>query len=121
MQPTTRANWCRYLNTTPRNELSELHVHDISDRSDGVDPFDPESETIWADDDGINILGPPLGSKQFTSVYLQVKGRKHRLLLDFIKDVAAAGFPREAEHMLKGSTVHRLSHILRSVQKNIYR
>jgi hypothetical protein len=32
--------------------------------------------------------------------------------------VADAGFPREAEHMLNGAAVPRLSHILRSVQKN---
>jgi hypothetical protein len=40
------------------------------------------------------------------------------LLLRFIKDVSAAGFPREAEKMLKGAAVPRLSHILNSVQKN---
>ena len=49
---------------------------------------------------------------------MQGKGRTHRLLLDFIKDVAAAGFPREAEHLLKRATVPRLSHILKSVQKS---
>ncbi len=32
--------------------------------------------------------------------------------------MAAAGFPREAEQMLKGIAVPRLSHILKSVQKN---
>jgi len=32
--------------------------------------------------------------------YLKGKGLKHHLLLSFIKDVAASGFPREAEQML---------------------
>ncbi len=40
------------------------------------------------------------------------------LLLKFIKDVANAGFPREAEQMLKGAAVPRLSHILKLVQKS---
>ncbi len=46
------------------------------------------------------------------------KGLKHLLLPWFIKDVANAGFPREAEQMLKGAAVPRLSHILKSVQKS---
>jgi hypothetical protein len=83
-----------------------------------VDPLDPESERIWADDDEVNILGTPLGSEQLISVYMHGKGRKHRLLFDTIKDVAAAGFPREADQMLKGAAVPHLSYILKSVQKN---
>ena len=54
----------------------------------------------------------------FVSSYLQGKGLKHLLLRRFIKDVASAGFPQEAELMLKGAAVSRLSYILRSVQKN---
>ena len=71
-----------------------------------------------ADEDGVNILGTPLGSNMFVSSYLQGKGLKHRLLLHFIQDVAVACFPREVEQMLKGAAIPRLSHILRSVQKN---
>ena len=44
--------------------------------------------------------------------------RSHLLLLRFVKDVAAAGFPREAEEMRKGAAVPRLSHILRCMQKS---
>ena len=117
MQPTSRANWCRYLDTTPRNELLELPAHDIPDGSDRVDPFDPESERIWADEDSDNILGTPLESEHFIFVYLQRKGCKHCLNLDFIKDVAEAEFPREVEHMFKGASVPCLSHMLKSVQK----
>ena len=46
-------------------------------------------------------MGTPLGSERFISAYLEGKGRTHRLLMGFIKDVAAASFPREAEQMLK--------------------
>jgi hypothetical protein len=67
---------------------------------------------------GVNILDTPLGSGSFVSDYLRGKGLKHLLLLRFIKEVANAGFPREAEQMLKGAAVPRLSHILKSVQKN---
>ena len=50
--------------------------------------------------------------------YLRGKGLKHLLLLHFIKNVAAARFSWEAEHMLKRAAMPRLSHILKSIQKN---
>ena len=92
-------------------------MHDILDGSEQVDPFDSVSERISREENGVNIMGTPLGSDFFIASYLQGKGLKHHLLLRFIKDVAAAGFPREAEHMLKGASIPRLSHILISVQK----
>ena len=67
------------------------------------------------DENGVNIMGTPMGTPAFVSSYLQGKDLKHLLLLWFINDVASAGFPREAELMLKGAAVSRLSHILRSV------
>ncbi len=66
----------------------------------------------------MNVLRTPMGSSSFVSGYLRGKGLTHLILLRFIMDVAAAGFPREAEQMLKGDAVPRLSHILKSVQKN---
>ena len=63
-------------------------------------------------------MGTPLGSNPFVTCYLRGKGLKHHLLLRFIKDVTAARFPREAEQMLKGTAMPRLSNILRYVQKN---
>jgi len=98
--------------------LTELPVHDIPDGSDMVDLFDPDNERIWREDNGVNILGTPWGSNSFVTSYLRGKELKHHLLLRFIKNVAAAGFPREAEDMLKGAAVPRLSHIPKSVQKN---
>ncbi len=83
-----------------------------------MDPFDPDSERFWAEENGVNMLGAPLGTPAFVSSYLRGKGLKHLLLLRFIKDMASAGFPREAELMLKGAADPRLFHILRSVQKN---
>ncbi len=70
-------------------------MYDIPDGSERVDPFDPDNERTWPDEDGANIMGTPLGSNMFVSSYLQGKGLKHRLLLQFIQDVAAAGFPIE--------------------------
>jgi len=93
-------------------------MHGIPDGSERVDLFDLDSERIWPEKDGVIIMGTPLGSSLFVSSYLPSKEVKHRLLLQFIQDVAAAGYPREAEHMLKEAVVSRLSHILRSVQKN---
>ena len=103
---------------TPRKTLTELPVHDIPDGSELIDPFDPESDRILTEDNMVNILGTPLGSSSFVSDYLRGKELKHLLLLRFIKDVAAAGFPWEAEQMLKGAALPRLSHIFKSVQKN---
>jgi hypothetical protein len=107
------------MDSTPRNSLTDLPVHDdMSDGSDRVKPFDMDNERIWPNEDGVNIVGTPLGSSLCVSSYLQGKGLKHRLLLQCIQDVAVSGFPRKTEQMRKGATIPRLSHILRLVQKN---
>jgi hypothetical protein len=114
--PSARANWCQFLNVSPRSKLSELSVYDISDGGERLNPFNPERERIWPDEDGVNILGTRLESKHFVSSCMHEKGLKHRLVFQFIKDVAAAGFPREDEKMRNGAIVPRQSHILRSVK-----
>ncbi len=114
VQPSARSVWGHYLESTPRNILTELHVQGILDGSERVDHFDMGSSRIWPEDNGMNVLGTPLGSSQFVTSYLHGKGLKHMLLLQFIEDVVAVGFPREAEQMLKGAAIPRLSHILRS-------
>ena len=111
-----RANWCQFLDVTPKSKLSELSVRDIPDGSKRGDRFDPERERIWPDEDEVNILGTRLESKHFVSSCMHEKGLKHRLVFQFIKDVAAAGFPREDEKMRNGAIVPRQSHILRSVK-----
>ncbi len=63
-------------------------------------------------------MGTPLGSPDFESEDLSGKGLKHKLLMDLIKEVANAGFQREAIDMLKGATIPRLSHILKLIQTN---
>ncbi len=117
VQASAQASWSRFLDPTPRNNQPELPVRDILDGSELVDPFDSDIDRIRREENGVNILGTPLGSDSFVASYLQRKGLKHHLLLRFIKDVAATGFPREAEHMLKVAAIPRLSHILISVQK----
>jgi len=83
--------------------LRELPVHDIPSGRELVDPFNSNNERIWREENGVNILETPVGSDYFVASYLQGKGLKHHLLLRFIKDIAAAGFPRKAEQMLKGA------------------
>ncbi len=61
VQPKARANWRRYMELAPRNELFELPVHEIPNGSERVDPFDEESERVWLEEDGVNILGNPSG------------------------------------------------------------
>jgi hypothetical protein len=46
VHPSARATWGHCLDSTPRNLLTELLVHDIPDGSDRVDPFDLESKRI---------------------------------------------------------------------------
>ena len=85
--------------------MTELPVHDIQDGSEMVDPFDSDNERIWREENGVNILGTPLGFVSFIASFPQGKGLKHHLLLRIIKDVAVAEFPREAEHMPKGAAI----------------
>ena len=67
------------------------------------DDSDPDSYRQWPDDDDIKILGTPLSYLAFIEAYLFRKGVKHRVLLNFIQEVAAVGFPREAVAMLTGA------------------
>ena len=70
---------------------------------------------MWAEDDGINIMGIPLGSPAFIESYLFGKSVKHRVLLNFIQEVVAAGFPREAVAMRTGAASQKLIYLLKSV------
>ena len=103
VQPSTRNSWRRFLESTPRDPSLTLHVHCIPDGSTLRDDSDSVTYRQWPDDNGINILGTPLGSPAFIESYTCGKGVKHRMLLHFIQEVAAAGFPREAVAMLTGA------------------
>ena len=91
------------MDATPRDPSLTLHVHCIPDGNTLTDEADPDIFRLWSEDDGINILGTPLGSSAFIESYLFGKRIKHRVLLNFIQEVAAAGFPREAVAMLTGA------------------
>ena len=93
-------------------------MHSIPDGRFLVDESDPGSYIQWPDEDGITILGTPLGSPAFIESFLFDKGVKHRVLLNFIQEVAAAGFPREAVAMITGVASQKLIYLLKSVQKN---
>ena len=69
-------------------------------------------------DDGVNILGTPLGSPEFIESYLFEKRIEQRLLMTFIQEVAATGFRREAVAMLTGAASQRLTQPLKTMQKN---
>jgi hypothetical protein len=98
-----------------------LSLHGIPDgRLSAPVEFDeayyaPHQGPSWPDNDGINIIGTPLGSPEFIKQYLQ---GKHTLLLDFITDVAKMGFSRHAHKMLTRTAIPRLSHVLKSVPKD---
>jgi hypothetical protein len=118
VQTSARDGWHRFLESTPREPSLTLQVHCIPDGSTLRDDSDPESYRLWPDDDGISILGTPLGSPAFIESYLFGKGFKHMVLLNFIQEVVAVGFPREAVAMLTGAAKHKLVYFLKTVQKN---
>ncbi len=118
VQPSARSGWRLFLESIPRNPSLSLHVHPIPDGSTLQDDSDPDSYRIWPEDDGIHILGTPLGSPAFIESYLFGKGVKHRVQLNFIQEVAAAGFPRGAVAMRTEAASQKLIYLLKSVQKN---
>jgi hypothetical protein len=59
-----------------------------------------------------------VGSPGFEEDHLNGKSLKHKLLMCFIKEVDEASFQREVIDSLKGTAIRRLSHILKSIQKN---
>jgi hypothetical protein len=118
VQPSARVGWVRFLQDTPRNPNTSLPIHDIPGGSFKLNPEDLDSARLWPELDGVNILGSPLGSPSFIESYLRGKRLKHAQLMDFIKSVAEAGYPKQATAMLTGAAVPRLSHILKSIPKN---
>ncbi len=77
-----------------------LSLHDIPDgRLPTPVEFDeayyaPHQGPSGSDNNGINIIGTPLGSPAFIKQYLHGKLEKHTLLLDFITDVVKMGSSR---------------------------
>ena len=118
VQPSARSGWRSLLESIPRDPSLPLQIHFIPDGRTLTDESDPDSYRQWPDDDGINILGTPFGSPAFIEPYLFGKGVKNRVLLNFIQEVAAAYFPREAVAMLTGAASQKLVYLLKSVQKN---
>ena len=122
VRPSARATWMAYLDSNPR--FVDTNVLSLYDIPDGRLPKLDESEDshhdsyhgpYWPENDGINILGTPLGSPEFVKEYLQGKLDKHNVLLDIIVDVAKMGFSREAHKMPTGAAIPCLSHFLKSV------
>ena len=113
--------WTRYLQVNPRGtNLENLSFHDIPDeRSLCTDEmFHPECDPLWPKNDGVILLGTPLGSPEFGELYLQAKLSKHKVLLSFIREVAKTRFLREAHHMFTWSAAPPLTHMLKSLPED---
>jgi hypothetical protein len=74
VQPSARSEWRQFLESTPRNPSLSLQVHLIPDGSTLMDESDPDNYRQWSDEDGITILGTPLGSLAFIASFLVGKG-----------------------------------------------
>jgi hypothetical protein len=118
VQPSARNGWRTLLDSTPRDPSLPLQIHYFPDDITLADDSDPDNYRQWPDDNGINNTGTPLGSPAFIESYLFGKGVKYRVLLNFIQEVAAAYFPREAVAMLTGGASQKLVYLLKSVLKN---
>jgi hypothetical protein len=84
VQPFARNGWRQFLESTTRDLSLTLQVHSISDGSFLTDESDHDSYRQRPDEDGITILGTPLGSPAFIESFVFGKGVKHRVLLNFI-------------------------------------
>ena len=88
------------MEAIPRNPKVPLPIHDIPDGGYLENDLDLDNRRIWPTNDGINVLGTPVGSPEFIESYLFGKGIKHKQLISFIQDVAATSFSRKAVAML---------------------
>jgi len=118
VKPSARNGWRRFLESTPRDSSLFLQIHCIPDGITLRDKSDPVSYRLWTDDDNINIFGILLDSPAFIESYLFGKRVKHMVLLNFIQEVVAAGFPREAVALLTGAASQKLIYLLKTMQKN---
>ena len=125
VQSSTREAWTSYLNDNPHSSYTSILC--INDILDGRNPPPEENDDsfydhsilpTWHENDGVNILGTPLGSLAFVKDYLGNKLKRHKLLLSFIVDVSKISFSREAHKMLSGPSVPRLTDILKSMPKD---
>jgi hypothetical protein len=118
MESSADASWSRFLDMTPRNNRTEHPVHDIPDVSELVDPFDPDSERIWREENGVNILGAPLGPNSLCSLLSLGKGAQASAPHPLHKGCSGRGISEGSGTDAEGSSTPRMAHILRSVQKN---
>ena len=71
----------------PRSsDPSTLCLRDLPDGR-----LQPSDDTL-PENDGVNILGTPMGSPSIVEEYLHKKLEKHKVLLSFIVSVAKMGF-----------------------------
>jgi hypothetical protein len=125
VQPSACTTWTSYPNDNPRtSDESILCLNDILDgrlppsEENDEDYYNHSIGPTWAENDGVNIIGTPLGSLAFVKEYNQSKLQKHKLSLYFIANVAKMDFSRVAHKMITGFAVPRLTHILKTVTKD---
>jgi hypothetical protein len=113
------------LEANPRNaDATILSRHDIPDNPiptpiENVEAFyDNTLRPTWHENNGVNIIGTPLGSPTLVKDYLHKKLKKHSLLY-FLIDVAKMSFPRKAHKMFTSFVVPRLIHISKSTHKDL--
>ena len=104
---TARAAWCTARRLNPI----------LKDLNDGRGTG-PNFQKSWPEADGMRTLGIPVGNDKFIQQWLEEKRQELHKLQAFIRDVAAAGFQREAASMLKVGASKKLSHLLRGLPRD---
>ncbi len=84
VQPSARAGWTQFLDTTPTDPSAALSIHDIPDGSFLTDPSDPDNARQWHEADEVNVLGTPLDSPDYIESYFFGKEIMHRQLFSSI-------------------------------------
>ena len=67
----------------------------------------------------MKTLGIPVGNATFIKSWLDAKRQELHKLQNFIKEVASAGFQREAASMLRIGASKKLSHLLRGLPRKV--
>lgn len=107
VQRTARAAWCKARKTSST-------LKDLNDgRGTGKD-----FQRTWPEADGMRTLGIPVGNDKFIAEWLAAKRQELHKLQAFIREVAKAGFQREAADMLKIGASKKLSHLLRGLPRS---
>ena len=106
VRPLARTTWERVRAAHPI-------LQDVDDGRGTGEDF----TTVWPAVDGLKSLGVPVGNPAYVRQFLEEKRTDLHALQAFCRQVASAGFQREASDMLRIGAARKLSHLLRGLPR----